>query len=167
MRAEGGVSFAECLHSRYQAIETPPKTPLQTNPLTIVLGAVGLYRLCSKPPVSVSGAALLRLALIGHAAAAVVIFAAMNLALRYRFDFAPFTTFAAFVGYRAVSISVAEMSESRRKWLRIAAAGLCVLGIAGSHYVLFIHKVWSIAVPMPVRLALLPFAPFAHAAFGQ
>ena len=49
--------------------------------------------------------------------------------------------------------------------LRIAAVGLCMLGILGSHYVLLIHKVWSIAVPMPVRLALLPFAPFARAAF--
>jgi hypothetical protein len=159
--------FAEFLRSRYQTIEAPPITPFLTNPLTIVLGAVGLYRLCSKPPVSASGAALLRLALIGHAAAVLVIFAAMYLALRYRFDLAPFTTLAALVGYRAVSISVAEMSESQRKWLRIAAAGLCALGIAGSHYVLLIHKVWSIAVPMPVRLALLPFAPFAHAAFGQ
>jgi len=44
-------------------------------------------------------------------------------------------------------------------------ASLCVLGILSSHYVLLIHKVWSIAVPMEVRLALLPFAPFAHAAF--
>jgi hypothetical protein len=41
---------------------------------------------------------------------------------------------------------------------------LCVLGVLSSHYVLLIHKVWSIAVPMEVRLALLPFAPFAHAA---
>jgi hypothetical protein len=163
-----GVSpFAEFLHSRYQAIEAPPITPLLTNPLTIVLGAVGLYRLCSKPPVSASGATLLRLALIGHAAAVVVIFAAMALALRYRFDFAPFMTLAALVGYRAVSVSIAETSEIWRKRLRIAAAALCALGIAGSHYVLLVHKVWSIAVPMPVRLALLPFAPFAHAAFGQ
>jgi hypothetical protein len=42
---------------------------------------------------------------------------------------------------------------------------LCVLGILSSHYVLLIHKVWRIAVPMEFRLALLPFAPFAHAAF--
>src|SRR5271165_721477 len=111
--------FAEFLHSRYQAIEAPPITPLLTNPLTIVLGAVGLYRLCSKPPVSASGAALLRLALIGHAAVAVVILAAMNLALRYRFDFAPFMTLAALVGYRAVSVSMAETPEIRRKRLRI------------------------------------------------
>ena len=159
--------FAEFLHSRFQAIEAPPITPLLTNPLTIALGAVGLYRLSSKPPVSASGAALLRLALIAHAAAVVVIFAAMYLALRYRFDLAPFMTLAALVGYRAASIFAAETSESWRKRLRVAAAGLCVLGIVGSHYVLLIHKVWSVAVPMPVRLTLLPFAPFAHAAFGQ
>jgi hypothetical protein len=30
----------------------------------------------------------------------------------------------------------------------------------------YFHGVWSIAVPMAVRLSLLPFAPFAHAALG-
>jgi hypothetical protein len=39
------------------------------------------------------------------------------------------------------------------------------MSLPGSHYVLLVHKVWSIAVPMPVCLALLPFAPFARAAF--
>ena len=72
---------------------------------------------------------------------------------------------AALIGYRAMSFTAAEKSESWRKRLSIAAASLCVLGILGSHYVLLIHKVWSIAVPMPVRLALLPFAPFARAGF--
>ena len=85
--------------------------------------------------------------------------------MRYRFDFAPFMTMAALVGYRAISLTAAEKPESWRERLRIAAVGLCALGILGSHYVLLIHKVWSIAVPMPVRLALLPFAPFARAAF--
>ena len=159
--------FAEFLHSRYQAIEAPPITPVLTNPLTILLGTVGLYRLWSNPPVSTEGATLLRLVLIGHAAAVLVIFGATYLALRYRFDLAPFTTLAALIGYRAVSIAAAETSETWRKRLRIALAGLCLLGIFGSHYVLLIHKVWSIAVPMSVRLALLPFAPFAHAAFEK
>jgi len=107
------------------------------------------------------------LVLIGHAAAVLVVFGAMYLALRYRFDLAPFTILAALIGYRAVSIAAAEASETWRKRLRIALVGLCLLGIFSSHYVLLIHKVWSIAVPMPVRLALLPFAPFAHAAFEK
>ena len=159
--------FAEFLHSRYQAIEAPPITPVLTNPLTILLGTVGLYRLWSNPPLSAEGAMLLLLVLIGHAAAVLVIFGAMYLALRYRFDLAPFTILAALIGYRAVSIAAAEASETWRKRLRIALVGLCLLGIFSSHYVLLIHKVWSIAVPMPVRLALLPFAPFAHAAFEK
>jgi hypothetical protein len=69
--------FAEFLHSRYQAIEAPPITPVLTNPLTILLGTVGLYRLWSNPPVSTEGTTLLRLVLIGHAAAVLVIFGAM------------------------------------------------------------------------------------------
>ena len=53
-----------------------------------------------------------------------------------------------------------------QQWqILIAAVGLCVLGVLGSHYILLVHKVWSIGVPMEVRLALFPFAPFAHAAF--
>jgi hypothetical protein len=157
--------FAEFLHARFIGIEAPPITPLLTNPLTICLGVVGLARLWLNPATTAGGAMLLRFAMIGHAATVVTIFSAAYLALRYRFDLAPFTTLAALVGYRAVSTFAAETSESWRKRLLCAAAALCVLGILGSHYVLLIHKVWSIGVPMPVRLALLPFAPFAHAAF--
>jgi hypothetical protein len=48
----------------------------------------------------------------------------MYLALRYRFDLAPFMTLAALVGYRAVSISTAEASERWRKRLRSAAVAV-------------------------------------------
>jgi len=36
-----------------------------------------------------------------------------------------------------------------------------VLGILVSHYVLIIHKVWSVGSPMEIRRALSVFAPFA------
>jgi hypothetical protein len=101
-----------------------------------------------------SDLATLRLTLIGHAAAVVLIFAYFAFTLRYRFDLAPFMTLAAFVGYRSVSITVPRILEAWHKRLGVAAAGLCVLGILGSHYVLLVHKVWSIGVPMAVRLAL-------------
>jgi hypothetical protein len=44
------------------------------------------------------------LTLIGHFTAVLLIFTAMYLALRYRFDLAPFMTLAALIGYRSVSI---------------------------------------------------------------
>ena len=81
--------------------------------------------------------------------------------MRYRFDLAPFMTLAALVGYRSISLTAAESSQTRRKRVRIAAIGLCVLGILVSHYVLLIHKVWSIGEPMEIRRALAVFAPFA------
>jgi hypothetical protein len=162
---KGVPPFAEFLHDRIAAIEAPPFTPFLTNPLTIFLAGAGIYRLWWKPLFSRRALAVLRLVLVAHASAALLILAAMYLTMRYRFDFAPFMTLAALVGYRAISVTAAESSERWRKLLRGAAVGLCVLGILGSHYVLLVHKVWSIAVPMPVRLALLPFAPFAHAAF--
>ena len=74
-------------------------------------------------------------------------------------------TLAAFVGYRSLSITAAGFSGTWRRRILVAAVGLCVLGVLGSHYILLVHKVWSIGVPMEVRLALFPFAPFAHAAF--
>jgi hypothetical protein len=36
-----------------------------------------------------------------------------------------------------------------------------VLGILFSHYVLLIHKVWSIGEPIEIRRTLSAFAPFA------
>jgi hypothetical protein len=160
-----GISpFAEYLHARFDGLEAPPLSGLVTNPLTIILAALGLYRLVRRPDIAPAGAAMLRLALIGHAAAVILLFTAWYLALRYRFDFAPFMTLAAFVGYRSFSLAAVGASEDRRRTMRIAAVSLCVLGIVGSHYVLVIHKVWSGGVPMEVRRALLPLAPFARAA---
>ena len=162
---KGVPPFAEFLHDRIAAIEAPPFTPFLTNPLTIFLAGAGIYRLWWRPLLSRQALAILRLVLVAHASAALLILAAMYLTMRYRFDFAPFMTLAALVSYHAISVTAAETSERWRNRLRGAAVGLCILGILGSHYVLLVHKVWSIAVPMPVRLALLPFAPFAHAAF--
>ena len=146
-------------------IEAPPLTPLLTNPLTVLLAGVGLYRLWCRPDLQPRSLAMLRIALIGHASAVVLILAFFTFTLRYRFDFAPFMTLAAFVGYRSLSITAAGYSGSWRRRILVAAVGLCVLGVLGSHYILLVHKVWSIGVPMEVRLALFPFAPFAHAAF--
>jgi hypothetical protein len=146
-------------------IEAPPLTPLLTNPLTVLLAGVGLYRLWCRPDLQPRSLAILRIALIGHAAAVLLILTFFAFTLRYRFDFAPFMILAAFVGYRSLSITAASFSEIWRRRMLVAAVGLCVLGVLGSHYILLVHKVWSIGVPMEVRLALFPFAPFAHAAF--
>jgi hypothetical protein len=146
-------------------IEAPPFTPLLTNPLTVLLAGVGLYRLWCRPDLQRRSLVMLRIVLIGHASAVVLILAFFTFTLRYRFDFAPFMTLAAFVGYRALSMTVAGFSGTWRRRILVTAMGLCVLGVLGSHYILLVHKVWSIGVPMGVRLALFPFAPFAHAAF--
>jgi hypothetical protein len=153
--------FDAYLGARFVSIEAPPIIPLLTNPLTIILAGIGLYRLWMRPRLPVDSVAILRLALIGNASAVVLIFMAAGLALRYRFDLAPFMTLAAIVGYRSISLTAAKSSEAWRKRLHIAAVGLCVLGILVSHYVLLIHKVWSMGSPMEVRRALSVFAPFA------
>jgi hypothetical protein len=155
--------FAEFFRSA--VIEAPPFTPLLTNPLTVILAGVGLYRLWWKPDLQPRSLAMLRIALIGHASAVVLILAFCTFTLRYRFDFAPFMTLAAFVGYRSLSMTATGFSAPWRRRILGTAVGLCVLGVLGSHYILLVHKVWSIGVPMEVRLALFPFAPFAHASF--
>jgi hypothetical protein len=146
-------------------MEAPPFTPLLTNPLTVILAGVGLYRLWWRPDLKPRSLATLRIALIGHASAVVLILTFFTFTLRYRVDFTPFMTLAAFVGYRSLSITTAGFPGTWRKRIFLTAVGLCMLGVLGSHYILLVHKVWSIGVPMEVRLALFPFAPFAHAAF--
>ena len=153
--------FGAYLQARFVSIEAPPIIPLLTNPLTILIAGIGLYRLWTGPWLPADSVAILRLALIGNASAVVLIFALSGLAMRYRFDLAPFMTLAAVVGYRSISLTAAKSSEARRRRLHIAAVGLCVLGILVSHYVLLIHKVWSMGSPMEVRQALSVFAPFA------
>lgn len=153
--------FEQFLAARYTGIEAPPFTPLLTNPLTIFLAGIGLWRLCRKPALPAGGLAILRLALIGNVAAVLLIFSAAALEMRYRFDLTPFMTLAAFVGYRFASIAAVESSEAQRRRTRVAAVGLCVFGILMSHYVLLIHKVWSLGEPMEVRRTLAVFAPFA------
>jgi hypothetical protein len=159
--------FAEFLRARFQLIEGPPMTPVLTNPLTIILAGIGLYRVWWRPEPSMRGVAILRLVLLGHSSAVLLILAAMGYTMRYRFDFAPFMTLAAVVGYASISVAMTEMSKSWRKRVRITAIGLCFLGIVTSHYELLLYKVYSWPVPINVRLALLPFAPFAHYVFGR
>jgi hypothetical protein len=103
-----------------------------TNPLTIFLAGIGVHHLWWRPSLSLQTAAILRLALIGHSSAVLLILAAMYLTMRYRFDFAPFMTMAALIGYRAISVTAVEKPESWRKRLRIVAAGLCVLGFSAA-----------------------------------
>jgi hypothetical protein len=154
--------FADFLRARFFNIEFPPNSPVLTNPLTVILAGIGLYRVWWKPGISSLHVAILRLVLLGHAAAVLLIFGAMWLSLRYRFDFAPFMTLAALVGYGSVSITATEPPESRWKRVFIAAISFCFLGILSSHYMLLIHKVQNFSLPMDVRLTLLPFAPFLH-----
>jgi hypothetical protein len=154
--------FAEFLRARFVAIESPPITPVLTNPLIIVLAGVGLYRVWWRPELSTQCVAILRLALLGHASAVILVFSAMFYTMRYRFDFAPFMTLSALVGYGSISMAVTEARESWRKRASVAAIWLSFLGILSCHYLLLIHKVWSAAAPMDVRLSLLPFAPFLH-----
>jgi hypothetical protein len=151
--------FAQFLHARYQGILAPPVVPLLTNPITVVLAGVGLYRLWWKPDLPTRCLAILRLTLVAHASTVLLILTAMYLALRYHFDLAPFMTLAALVGYRAVAITAADAPELWRKRLYSTAVGLCVLGIIFSHYELVLHKVWCVGVPMEVRRALLPLSP--------
>ena len=153
--------FAEFLHARYQTIEAPPVTPLLTNPITLFFASTGLFRLWWRPELCSRRVGILRLALIGHGCAVFLIFTAIALALRYRMDLAPFMTLAALAGYRWTSIAFAEATDVRRHRLRIAAAGLCFLGILCSHYLLLLYKVWSMGVPSHVRSALLPFSPLS------
>lgn len=154
--------FAEFLQARYFRIEAPPLTPLLTNPLTIILAGIGVYRLSWKPDMRGDAVAILRLTLIGHAIIILILFAFFALTLRYRFDLAPFMTLAAFVGYRSFCMVTAESSEPCRKRLFVAAVVLCLVGILFSHYVLVLHKAWGYGVPMDIRLSLRPFLPSTY-----
>jgi hypothetical protein len=159
--------FADLLRARIVSLEPPPITPVLTNPLTIILAAIGLYGVWWKPDFSTRYVAILRLALLGHASAVILVLAFIFFTLRYRLDFTPFMTLAAFVGYGSASIAVAETREFWQKRIRIATIGLCFLGVLSSHYVLLIHKVYSFAVPMDVRISLFPLAPFQYTTLSR
>jgi hypothetical protein len=156
---KGVPPFAEFLGAWYVRIEGPPTSPLLTNPLTIFLAGFGVYRLIWRPELRTGGLAIARLALVGHLAAVLLIFSTAFLTLRYRIDLAGFTTLATVLGYRSLCI---EAPEGSRKQLSIAGAGLCIIGILFSAYVLVLHKAWSMGVPMDVRLALRPFLPSTY-----
>ena len=157
---KGLPPFADFLRARFFNIEFPPSAPILTNPLTVILAGIGLYRVWWNPVLSSRPVAILRLALLGHAVAVLLILAAIWLSLRYRWDFSPFMTLAALVGYRYVSITVAELPESHWKRVLIASIGLCLLGVLSSHALLLIYKV--LYLPIDVRLMLLHFSPFLH-----
>jgi hypothetical protein len=153
--------YAEFLRARVVAIEAPPLTPLLTNPITVILAAIGVYRACQKSDVPGSLVPL-RLTLLGHTAPVIIVCGFFYFTLRYRFDFTPFMTLASLLGYRSACLAGFGAQQRWRKRLLITGIGLLAVGIAFSHYVLLMHKAWSMAAPMQVRLALSPFLPSAY-----
>jgi hypothetical protein len=113
-----------------------------------------------KPELRTQCIVIVRLALFGHASAVILVLGYWFFTLRYRFDFTPFMTLAAIIGYRSISIAVSEGRASWRRRAHVAAIGLCLLGILSSHYVLLMHKLWCSKIPIDVRHSLVPFAPF-------
>jgi hypothetical protein len=152
--------FTGFLHAYLVYIEAPPIIPMLTNPLTVGLAGIGLYRICWKAELGRQDVTILRLVLVGHASAAILVLGYYAFTLRYRFDFAPLMTLAALIGYRSLSIKVSEAPESWQRRIDIAAIGLCILGILSSHYTLLIHKVWCSRMPIDLRDTLFHFAPF-------
>jgi hypothetical protein len=159
--------FSGFAHTWYSQISGPPITPLLTNPLAVALAGIGLYCIWWKRDLGVRRQAVLNLVLIGHASAVMLIFSAMSVMPRYRFDLAPFMTLAGCIGYYAISVIFGKAGETWQRRVRAAAIVMCVVGIISSHYVLVMYKVWFWAVPMDVRLAFCPFVPFACHALGR
>ena len=112
-------------------MEAPPLTPLVTNPLTVLLAGVGLYRLWRRPDLQPRSLAMLRIALIGHASAVVLILMFFTFTLRYRFDFAPFMMLAAFVGYRSLSMLVAGFFRDLARAYTGSCSGILCAGHLG------------------------------------
>ena len=159
---KGVPPFAEFLRDRIVAIEAPPLTPLLTNPITVLLATVGVYRAFWKSDLPTRSLITLRVVLAGHVVPMIVVLGFFYFTLRYRFDFAPFMTLASLIGYRSVSLSLgAARDRQAGRWL---AGGIVLMavGIVFSHYALLMHKAWSMAVPVEVRRAVLPFLPFAY-----
>src|SRR5260370_876933 len=104
---KGVHPFTEFLHSPIAAIEAPPFSPFLTTPLTIFSAGFCVYALWWRPLLPLQAVAILQLALVGHTFAVLLILTAMYLTMGDRFDFAPFMTMAALIGYRAMSFTAA------------------------------------------------------------
>ena len=75
--------------------------------------------------------AILRLALLGHASAVILLLGFFAFHARYRFDFAPFMTLAALVGYGSVTMAVTE----RTRLLAEAGADRCGRLMFSRHFI--------------------------------
>ena len=97
---------------------------------------------------------------LGHVLASFLLLAAIALTLRYRADFAGLLGLSAVFGYIVISGWLSECAPSARRQAIVIVVTLCAGGIVGSHYVLVMAKILTPAVPVAVRCALQPLAPF-------
>jgi hypothetical protein len=147
------AAFAEGFLGRfYDALEGPPNSPLLTAPLWTLLALLGI-RPMLRQAVAVA-------AMIGHGIAALLLCAAMALTLRYRMDLAGLVILPAAFGYRALSVWLAEAGPAARRWTAGGVAALSGFSILASFYMLVLAKILNPAVPVEVRCALQPYAPF-------
>jgi hypothetical protein len=155
--------FADYFRTHFDGVQAPPSSGVFTNPLIVILAAAGVWQLWRKPGIAFNGRMLLSLTLAGQFLIMLLLFSAMYLALRYRFDFAPFMSLAAALGYRSFSQSLSNRSARQRAFVGNAAIVATVVGVICSHYVLIMYKTMTVeAMPEYVRPWLLHLAPFAY-----
>lgn len=141
------------LQSFYDVIEGPPSSPFLTGPLWTLLATVGFGSMLRRGPVVIA-------TFLGHVLASFLLLAAIALTLRYRADFAGLLGLSAVFGYIVISGWLSECAPSARRQAIVIVVTLCAGGIVGSHYVLVMAKILTPAVPVAVRCALQPLAPF-------
>jgi hypothetical protein len=159
--------FADWIAQRYFLIATPPAAEPLLVPLQLALAWLGLRRIWRVADLPAGGAVTAAFVLVGHAFAGAVVLGYYAVAVRYRADFAPFVMFACLLGYPAAAAGLASSSErARGRWLAAALAA-ALLGVAVSHYTLVLYKITDRYVPMEIRRAWVPLAPFAAPALSH
>jgi hypothetical protein len=160
-------AFAGWIAQRYYSIQTPPMAEPLLVPLQLAVAGFGLRRVFRNIALPVGGVLTAALVLIGHLVPAFIILGYYAVVIRYRADFAPLVMFAFFLGYPLVVSALNTRDVRARKRWQVAALAGSLVGVVVSHYTLVLFKITDRSLPMDVREAWVPLAPFAATALSH
>ncbi len=134
--ADGQLLLSGMRDRLIDAVELPPSSFFLTDPLLLILAVSGVAALAAQRARQWPFRAEATLALLGLAAAPLLMLTAISMNFRYRMDFYALIEFAAFLGLIALAGVQWIHTALARRWL----IGATVTGILGSLVTMLLYK---------------------------
>ncbi|HWT08629.1 MAG TPA: hypothetical protein VN329_05655, partial [Roseomonas sp.] len=136
---DGVFVFHDDIDRLFDAFELPPSSILLTDPLTVLLAAMGLAALVRRTVPGIARGQVLAV-MAGLAVPPALMLIAWYMAFRYRVEFMPILLLAAGIGAMRLGQRMTEMSERARRRTVVALMTVLFVQVAAAHAFAILYR---------------------------